>query len=102
MGELDIRLIPVAPTGTECVDAIVCPGGVRAVERPVYPPSPIGRLIENLRIAHDVTMRELAKAAEIPPSALSDLEHGRATLSEQDWCALILRVTRVLRAVGAP
>lgn len=85
-----MKIIPVSPTGTRQSLAFVCgvrTGGLREVTEPVYPPSPRGAALRELRAregAH-VTLGEAARLMGVRPSELSSLELGRATLSAEDW-----------------
>lgn len=62
-------------------------------EMDVYPPSPKGKELRNLRKELDLGLRETSKALGISAVDLSSLEHGRATC---DW-ELIFRMVRGIR-----
>lgn len=79
-------LIPVEPIGRERTRAFVCPGGLREVERDVFPPSP-GEALRDTRIAFSLGLRETAKLLELTPVELSHLERGSATMSAEEWLA---------------
>ena len=97
-----VTLIPVAPIGTERSMAFVNPGGPREVELDVYPPSPRGDALRNLRVGCDLGLRECARALGLSPVDVSALENGRATLSADDWCELFVAVGAAWREKNPP
>ena len=79
-----MTLLPVASAGTRF--AMTSRG---TIIEPVYPPSPRGEALRVWRVrTADMTLRDGAAALGLSAVDLSDLEAGRATLSEEDWNAL--------------
>jgi hypothetical protein len=91
-----IKLIPVEPVRYE-KSGMFYDGqhgsGYETIDVPVYPPSPRGRLLQKLRESVRVPLASLAERLNVPPSDVSALERGAATLSPGDWVA----VTRALK-----
>lgn len=85
-----LALIPVAPTGSHESVAFVNPppptGGLQRVTVQDYPPSPCGEALLNTRLGFDLGLRAAADVLGLRAVDLSALEHGRATLSADDWC----------------
>lgn len=91
-----MKLIEVEPTGTEKVTALIdwmgpdekLEGGVREIDSPIYPPSANGLLLYTHRMECQVTVRNGAEMLRLTPTELCGLEHGRYTLSNDDWIEL--------------
>jgi hypothetical protein len=87
---------PVAPTGTETVNAFWDGvdaqgndvGGFGPVERPVYPESPLGEALRKERVRRSLGLGEFARAVGLTPVQLSALEHGKAKTTPEGWAAL--------------
>jgi hypothetical protein len=62
----------------------------------IFPPSPNGKKLRELRNELDLGLRESAKALGISATDLSSLEHGRATCAE--WEELFQALREVRRA----
>lgn len=99
---MKITLIPVAPIGQHTTFAFVNPGGMREVTMQDYPPSERGAGLLHLRLGCDLGLRECARAVGLSPVDISALEHGRATLSADDWCALFVAIGAAWREKNPP
>ena len=80
----------VQPIGTQPAAGFVTRESGCGVEEwiePVYPPSPRGDAIRELRKSLELSLREAAYALAVTPSELSGLEFGRLAWSERDWDA---------------
>lgn len=103
-----MRLIEVEPTGTQKVTALVDwmgpdgkrDGGPREIDVPIYPPSANGLLLCTKRMQCCITVRRAAELLAISPSELGYLEHGRLTMSDEDWAALF-KIVNAWEAKGA-
>lgn len=92
-----MNLIEVEPIGTRdsfCfVDGVDENGGrvgsSGMIPVPIYPPPANGLLLFTQRMECDVTVRNAAKLLGISCVKLCHLEHGRLTMSDEDWEALL-------------
>jgi hypothetical protein len=94
-----LELVNVAPTGREMVRGFghrLDGSPIYEWEEDVYPPSPEGRRLRDLRIELGLGLRESCALLEITAVQLSSLERGRATC---DW-AQAERMLRDGKAVG--
>lgn len=84
-----LAIIPVAPVGSHESLAFVNPpppsGGLQRVKVTDYPPSPRGEALLLTRLGFDLGLRAAAEVLGLRAVDLSALEHGRATLSADDW-----------------
>lgn len=85
-----LNLIPVQPVGSHESLAFVNPpppdGGLQRVTVRDYPASPCGEALLHTRLGFDLGLRSAASVLGLSAVDLSALEHGRATLSADDWC----------------
>lgn len=84
-------IIPVEPVGSHESLAFVNPPppgtcGPTQVTVKDYPPSPCGEALFHTRLGFDLGLRAAAEVLGLRAVDLSALEHGRATLSADDWC----------------
>lgn len=79
---MTLAITRVAPIGEQVGEALVCGFdgcGLEEVAVPVYPPSPMGRKLRDLRLALGLNLRAAAARLGISASDLSALERGSAT-----------------------
>ncbi len=85
-----ITPIPVAPIAVrksgafvECTDARK--SGYQMVDWPVYPPSPRGEAVRELRMRTALGLGSAARLFGVSVVTWSGLERGGVTLSDGDW-----------------
>jgi hypothetical protein len=77
------------PIGTQQTLAFVCPGGLRPVDLPVYPPSPRGEALRALRVDLRIGLREAATAMGLSAVELGEIERGVSVPEEEaSWAWL--------------
>ncbi len=83
-----LRPRAVVPTGHELRRGT---HGIALVD--VYPPHPKGEAIYVLRLHFDLDLRTAAKLLGLRPSDLSDIENGRASLTDAEWSHVFRALT---------
>lgn len=92
-----LKILDVTPVGsTPSVCDLVAPIGNHH-ELPVYPESPRGKALRDLRVSRGLSLREAARAAGLSDERLGGLERGRYTLADEQWGALLDLVGRLER-----
>ncbi len=87
-----LTLIPIAPRSTAPCPAFVMREGrgcrLEMVSTPSHAATPEGDALRALRLSRNLSLRDAATLCALSIVDLSGLEHGRYTLSDEDWQAL--------------